>query len=219
MAAKKKAGRPPLKSFSTAVADLRANFTAGAYQKLMDELAKGNLKGGKHALSKDRIAVYGYWKTQYDSARGQGKSNPRARKQANEDTARAFLALGTTQLSRIRNIQEIKKDTERALRAVVALQEQELFPAQERHNEAVRAIQDAVTILGKRAYKGMLDHCTLRPENGQPVAVSALVFDPKAAKPDSPLALTGTLARAFLKAHRIAERVSPGYTERDWSAK
>ena len=75
-------------------------------------------------------------------------------------------------------------------------------------------IYKAIGLLGKPRYKDLLDGCAMIAHTKLPRALCEFSSAPMATAPDSVQYLAAMLARAFLRAHDIAEREIAGYTER-----
>jgi hypothetical protein len=74
-------------------------------------------------------------------------------------------------------------------------------------------IYAAAALLRKPAYEELLEGCKMGPAN-VPLAIREFSSAPDAVAPDSLQHFAAVLARAFLRAHEVAEREVPGYSER-----
>ena len=79
--------------------------------------------------------------------------------------------------------------------------------------EMCTAMHAAAALLRNPAYEELLDGCKMGPAN-VPLAMGAFSSAPDAVAPDSLQHFAAVLARAFLRAHEVAEREVPGYSER-----
>jgi hypothetical protein len=87
--------------------------------------------------------------------------------------------------------------------------------AQRAFDELYLAVEQAAALLRKPAYKDLLDGCAMHPVvTTLPKALGEFSSAPTATAPDSLQRLAAVLAEGLLRAHEIAEREAPGYSER-----
>jgi len=202
-------GRKPKKLFTTAIAELRANFSPGRYNRTMLSVLAGEYRGAPSARN---MRIFAHWNDVFNAHIASGAHQREARSTANEDTQRAFPALGNTRASRVRKIQSICKEARLASRIVSSVQDSALFPAVDAHNAAVADILLAIEVIKTPRYRELLG--ALPSKNGGPAALETMTLDANAARSDSPLAFAATLARALLAADRLLRVDNPGYSER-----
>ena len=135
----------------------------------------------------------------------------RARGEATRETAQQF---GLTS----RQVQNIVRDGRilaGALEADGIRQKARSDAALGAFRAAHFAIERATELLRKPAYKDLLDGCAMDPVvTTLPKALGEFSSAPTATAPDSLQRLAAVLAEGLLRAHEIAEREAPGYSER-----
>jgi hypothetical protein len=121
-----------------------------------------------------------------------------------------------------RRIQQIVSDGDALTRADAARASTESA----RQNARVRAFREmyaateaAVEVLRKPAYCDLLADCAMLSRVQLPYAMGTFSSESAATSPKSLQRLTAALARAFLRAHEIADREVSGYSERLHKAK
>jgi hypothetical protein len=100
--------------------------------------------------------------------------------------------------------------------------DQKMNAAVDACREIHAAIEQALSLLQKTAYKDLLAGCAMCVVKGKtpqqdvkfPKALLTLSSAPEATAPDSWPRLAAVLARALLRAHEVADRAVTGYAER-----